>query len=202
MGGPALAQVPTPNDFLNGLYSYYKLNEASGSPAFDSYSGRTLSGAGVGSAAGVIGTCRTYDGSSGSNGSSSFTLFAPGANHFFTTFWFRTNTLTYGYDASFIGRFNLPYAEWLVWWNRTTHAIRFSVSATGNTAATVDSTTTINDTSWHFCAAGWDGTNIKISIDGQPWNTAAFAGPVYNGHGSTFAIGSESGGNILNGAID
>src|SRR5207237_38788 len=188
-------------------YSYYKLDEASNSTAIDAANGRTLgqSNGIVGSAAGVINTSRYFPGSA-SFFRESWTDFAPGANHFFATFWTKTATLTYSYDASFLGRYGLPYAEWLVWFNTSTHKVRFSVSATGNTATTVDSTTALtNTTSWYFVAVGWNGTNIKISVNGEPYVTSSFAGPVYypfNGGGSVFVIGSENGGNPWFGEID
>jgi hypothetical protein len=188
------------------------LDEPSNSNAYDALNRRTLTQYNgiVGSAAGVINTSRYFPGGYGGAGAAnlvdiSFTTFAPGANHFFVTFWAKTTTLTYSYDASFLGRFNLPKAEWLVWFNIYTHKIRFSVTPDGTWASTstIDSTTALsNTTSWYFVAAGWDGTNIKISVNGEPYVTASFAGPVYNGGGSNFAIGSESGGNVWNGQID
>jgi hypothetical protein len=203
----------TSNTFLTGLYAYYKLDEASDSVAIDAANGRTLveyHGI-VGSAGGVINTSRNFPGGMGGTGaanfldnsSSSFTNFAPGANHFFATFWVKAATLTYGYDASFLGRFNLPKAEWLVFFNPTTKKPKFDVSADGSTQISVEATTAFtNTTGWYFVAAGWDGTNIKISVNGGPYVTASFAGPVYNGGGSTFALGSESGGNVWNGQMD
>jgi Concanavalin A-like lectin/glucanases superfamily len=195
---------PPSNTFLTGLYSYYKLDESSNSPAYDAVNGRTLSqyNGSIGFAPGVINTSRYFPGSS-SFSRNSWTDFAPGANHFFATFWIKAATLSYSYDASFLGRYSLPAAEWLVWFNNVTHKIRFSVSATGNTATTVDSTTALTNTSsWYFVAAGWDGANIKVSVNGEPYVTASFAGPVYNGGGSNFVIGSENGSNPWWGDID
>jgi hypothetical protein len=195
---------PTTNTFLTGLYSYYKLDEPSNSSALDALSGRSLkqSNGIVGSTIGVFNTSRYFPGST-SLFRESFTDFAPGASHFFTTFWTKAGTLSQAHDASFLGRYGLPYAEWLVWFDVTTHKIRFSVSATGNTATTVDSTIAItNTTSWYFVAAGWDGTNIKISVNGEPYATASFGGPVFHGGGSEFCLGSESGSNRWLGEID
>ena len=95
-------------------------------------------------------------------------------------------------------------AEWLVYYRNNTKKIRLATSLNGSlTLTVVESTTALaNTTTWYFIAAGWDGTNIKISVNGEPYVTASFAGPVYNGGGSTFAIGSESGGNVWNGQMD
>ena len=194
----------TTNTFRTGLYAYYKLDEASNSTAIDAANGRTLAQYNgiVGSTAGVINTSRYFPGNACFT-RGSWTDFAPGGNHFFATFWTKAATLTYSYDASFFGRYGLPSAEWLVWFNNSTHKVRFSVSATGNTATTVDSATAIaNTTSWYFVAVGWDGTNIKVSVNGGPYATASFAGPVFNGGGSNFVLGSENGGNPWFGQID
>src|SRR5882724_5423200 len=200
----------TSNTFLTGLYAYYKLDEASNSTAIDAANGRTLvefNGT-VGSAAGVINTSRYFPGNAcfvrATNAS---TDFAPAANHFFVTFWVKASTLNYNYDASFLGRYSLPYAEWLVWFgpygSQADHKPRLNVTANGSTQISVAATTAINDsTNWYFIAAGWDGTNIKISVNGGPYVTTAFSGPIFNGQKSGFVLGSENGGNPWNGQID
>jgi len=182
------------------------LNEASGSTAIDAANGRTLieyKGI-VGSAAGIISTSRYFPGSSCFfRQTNARTDFAPGANHFFATFWAKAATLNQAYDASFLGRFSLPAAEWLVWFGNATHKVRFTVSADGSTFNTIDSTIAFTDTTnWYFFAVGWDGARIKISVNGGPYATASFAGPVFNGQGSNFVIGSENGANPWNGQID
>jgi hypothetical protein len=107
-------------------------------------------------------------------------------------------------DASFVGKFSFPYdEEWLVYFNIYTHVVRFTVTRDGSTFTSVDSTTTINDTtSWYFVAAGWDGTNIKISVNGGPYTTVSFTGPVFSGTGAEFCLSSENGSQQWNGDID
>jgi Concanavalin A-like lectin/glucanases superfamily len=197
----------TGNTFRTGLYSYYKLDEASNSVAIDAANGRTLyqfDGI-VGSTAGIINTSRYFPGSASfvPPYPHDFNDFAPGANHFFVTFWAKTGTLSLGHDPSFIGRYSSPYAEWLVWVDPTTRRPKFNVTADGLTATTVEATTAFaNTTSWYFIAAGWDGVNVKISVNGGPYATASFAGPVFNGGRSEFFLGSESGSNPWFGQID
>jgi hypothetical protein len=70
------------------------------------------------------------------------------------------------------------------------------------TATTINSTTTIdNTTSWYFVAAGWDGTNVKISVNGGPYATASFTGPVFIGI-AQFMLGAENGSQQWNGDLD
>jgi Concanavalin A-like lectin/glucanases superfamily len=203
---PLSPSQTTSNTFLTGLYSYYKLDEASNSPASDAAHGRTLAqyNGVVGSTAGVITTSRYFPGSSCFvRQTNSFTDFAPAGNHFFATFWAKAATMSQGNDASFLGRYSLPKAEWLVWCDETTMKANFSVSADGSTATTVTATTAFANTSnWYFFAVGWDGTKIKISVNGGAYATASFAGPVFNGAGSVFVLGSENGANPWFGQID
>jgi hypothetical protein len=199
---PTPTPPPTSNTFLTGLYSYYKLDEPSNSAAFDALNGRTLrQSTTVGSTAGIINTSRYFPGNSYLF-RESYTDFSPGANHFFTTFWIKAGTLNQAHDASFLGRFSRPVWEWLVWFNVPTHKIMFGVSADGNSAITVPSTTPISDTTnWYFVAAGWDGTNIKISVNGEPYATTSFTGPLFSGQ-SKFCLAAESAMNEWTGQID
>lgn len=112
--------------------------------------------------------------------------------------------MTQLHDASFLGKFYVPSdMEWLAYLDDTTHQIHFSVNATNNTTTTVTSTVAVSDiTSWYFVAVGWDGTNIKISVNGGPYITAPFVGPVFSGTGIRFYLGSEGGSQPWNGNID
>ena len=205
---PTASPTATPiNTFLTGLYAYYELDEPSNSGAIDAVYGRNLvetQGQGiVGSAAGVINTCRYFPGNP-CLFRQSWSDFSPGPNHFFATFWAKAGTLNQLNDASFVGKFGLPYGEWLVYLDIVTHKIKFTVTTDGSmsTATTVNSTATIdNTTNWYFVAAGWDGTNMKISVNGGPYATASFTGPVFSGI-AQFCLGSENGSQQWNGDID
>lgn len=203
---PTPSPTPPNNTFLTGLYAYFKLDEVSGSDAIDSAYFRNLvqtEGEGtVGSASGVINTSRVFPGTGASFFRQSATDFSPGANHFFATLWVKATTLNQSHDASFIGKFSFPNAEWLVYLDVTTHKVEFDVSPDGTNAGRVVSTSGINDTTnWYFIAAGWDGTNIKVSVNGEPYVTASFSGPVFRGS-MQFCMGTEGGSQPWNGEID
>src|SRR4029077_11076127 len=79
------------------------------------------------------------------------------------------------------------------------------VSLTGSVASQIvlESTTAFaNTTGWYFIAAGWDGTNIKISVNGGAYATTNFTGPVFSGNGINFCLASEGGSTIFKGQID
>ena len=196
----------TSNTFLTGLYAYYKMDEASGSNAIDAAYGRKLLGNVPGSAAGIINTSRSFPGNGGFF-SSSHTDFSPGANHFFTTFWAKTATMTYLNDGGFVGKYSINVspsdAEWLVYLDPASLKPKFDVSRDGSTAATVVATTAFaNTTGWYFIAAGWDGTNIKISVNGGAYATTSFTGPVFSGNTISFCLASEGGATIFRGQMD
>ena len=204
------ASQVTSNTFLTGLYAYYKMDEASGNAIDASVNGRNLTqGQPVGSTTGLINTSRSFPASPSCCPAffgSSATLFSPGANHFFTTFWIKAATLTQAStDSGLIGKMlSGGDAEWLVYYRNDTKKIRLATSLDGSlTLTVVESTTALaNTTTWYFIAAGWDGTNIKISVNGGAYTTASFAGPVFSGNGINFSIGSEGGSNYWNGNVD
>jgi hypothetical protein len=204
------ASQVTSNTFLTGLYAYYKMDESSGNAIDSSVNARTLTPASaVGSAAGIINTSRAFTGSCcAAFFRSPSTDFSPGANHFFTTFWMKAGTLTQNStDSGLIGKMSWSASdgEWLVYYRNDTNKVRMDVSLTGLVASQIilESTAAIaNTTDWYFIAAGWDGANIKISVNGGAYATAPFAGPVFSGNGIDFSIGSEGGGNYWNGNID
>jgi Concanavalin A-like lectin/glucanases superfamily len=207
---PTLTPTPTPtatpgNNFQTGLYSYFELDEPSGA-AIDSWGGRNLAqtqGQGViGSAPGAINTCRYFP-RNPSFFRQNKTDFSPGANHFFTTLWVKAASLTQLNDASLVGKYSSTVdQEWLVYRDSNTGLIHFTVG-NGSSSATVTSTTPINDTvNWYFVAAGWDGTNIKISINGGPYVTTPFSGPVFVGSNVPFYMAAEGGSQQWYGYID
>jgi Concanavalin A-like lectin/glucanases superfamily len=203
------ASQVTSNTFLTGLYAYYNMDEASGNAIDASVNGRDLlSGSAVGSVTGVINTARSFNGTNfGILYRNNFTDGSPGANHFFTTFWMKIGTLTQSIlDTGLIGKmsFNTD-GEWLVYYRNDTHKIRIDVTTDGTTGTQtiLESTTAIaNTTDWYFIAAGWDGTNIKISVNGGAYATASFAGPVFSGTGTHLEIAAEGGSNYWNGNMD
>jgi len=201
--------IPTPpdNTFLTGLYAYYELDEASGA-AMDLYGTRTLGNFGnpVGTAAGKINTSRNFPGGNAYFCSLNTTDFSPGSDHFFFSFWAKAGNLTQGQsDTGFLSKTGTANnRQWIVFYSNTTKQVKFNASIDDlNTFQVVAATAFADTTTWYFIAGGWDGTNIKISVNGGPYATTAFAGPVAPTGNIPFTIGLEigSGGGWL-GQID
>jgi hypothetical protein len=94
--------------------------------------------------------------------------------------------------------------QWILFYKNRTRKPTLAVSLNDANGFSVVATTAFADTTtWYFIAGGWDGTNIKISVNGGPYATTAFAGPVAPTGNIPFTIGLEigSGGGWL-GQID
>jgi len=92
--------------------------------------------------------------------------------------------------------------EWIVFLDLNTRKAVFFASSDGATVTSVSSAIPFaNTTTWYFIVAGWDGTNVKISINGGPYVTASFPGPIFKG-AATFSIASENGSLPWIGQID
>src|SRR5256885_9611616 len=50
----------------------------------------------------------------------------------------------------------------------------------------------LTDTNWHFVVGGWNGTVLKISVDGGAFATTAFAGPIFGDGTGVFQVGAEA----------
>ena len=208
---PIVTPTPTPtppdNTFLTGLYAYYELDEASGA-AMDSYGTRTLANFGnpVGTAAGKINTSRNFPGGNAYFCSLNTTDFSPGSDHFFFSFWAKAGNLTQGQsDTGFLSKTGTSNnKQWILFYKNRTRKPTLAVSLNDANGFSVAAATAFADTTtWYFIAGGWDGTNIKISVNGGPYVSTPFAGPVAPTGNIPFTIGLEigSGGGWL-GQID
>jgi Concanavalin A-like lectin/glucanases superfamily len=197
----------TTNTFLTGLYAYFKLDEGSGA-AIDARGTRNLANFGnpVGTAAGKINTSRNFPGGNAYFCSANTTDFSPGSNHFFFSLWAKAGNLTQGQsDTGLLSKTGTANnKQWILFYKNTTRKPTLGVSLNDANSFSVAAATAFADTTtWYFIAGGWDGTNIKISVNGGPYATTAFAGPVAPTGNIPFTIGLEigSGGGWL-GQID
>ena len=195
-------------DLTTGMYAYYKLDEASGGAVDASGNGRGLSQSGtIGSSTGKINGARVWTGGFsgpylGLFGNS--TDFEPGTNHIFVSAWVKSAVTTYGYDAGIAGKFVLPHASWLLFRQSDGSGSRFEflVMQNGSTTGASVNGPVLTDTNWHFVVGGWNGTVLKISVDGGAFATTAFAGPIFGDGTGVFQVGAEAASNTWNGLID
>ena len=187
------------NTLLTGLYAYYKLNEARGAGALDAGQGarnlmQSNGGGAIGSVPGKFNTARSFPGNAEFIRKASRSDFSPGSNHFFVSFWAKAGSLGQR-EMEMVSKFTAQVGnrEWIVFLDLNTRKAVFFASSDGATVSSVSSSIAFaNTTTWYFIVAGWDGTNVKISINGGPYVTASFPGPIFKGS-ALFTIGSENG---------
>lgn len=173
------------------LVAYYPLDEASGS-ALDSHTGaKTLTvtgtvGAGSG---GPLGAYRSFGGGTGNYLSRTDSAFRPGSSSFSACGWaYMNSTGQSNFPVLFGVTDNSTNREWWVLVN-TSNQFSFSTSTTGSATGSNVLSSTWSAATWYFVAAVWDGTDLKLSINGAAFTTVAYAGPVFGGT-TAFKIGA------------
>ena len=204
---PTATPTPTPGDntFLTSLYAYYKLDETSGGATDASGNGKNLSNFGdfIGTGAGIINSARDFDGVAGTTliRNANTTDFFCGANPFSFSFWVKFDTLPVTVDIGLCNRYE-PYGrrEYIVFLSKATNEITFAIDSGDDVhAAGVAWGTPVSTGTWYHIAGGWDGVQIKLSVNARPFVTAVYSAPMRNG-GDNFKLGYEA--DSLDGKMD
>jgi hypothetical protein len=202
---PTPSPTPPDNTFLTNLYAYYKLDETNGSATDASGNGKTLSnfGPAIGTTTGIINGARDFTGTAGTTliRNANTTDFFCGANPFSFSFWVKFDTLPVTVNIGLCNRYE-PYGrrEYIVFLKQGTNKITFSIDAGDGVHRTaVAWGTAVTTGRWYFVAGGWDGTQIKLSVNGAPFAAAPYSTPMTNG-GDNFKLGYEA--DSLDGLMD
>lgn len=175
----------------SGLTAYYALDEASGNAIDSSGNGRTLTltgtvGAGSG---GPLGSYRSFPGGSGHHLSRSDAAFHPGSTPYSACGWaYMTNTGQSNFPVLFGVTDNTTNREWWVLIN-TSNQFSATASTPGNASTAINVSSAWSAAAWYLVAVVWDGTNLKLSINGAAFTTVAYSGPVFSGT-AQFKIGA------------
>jgi hypothetical protein len=131
------------------------------------------------------------------------TDFEPGSSPFSVAMWVRLASTTQSSYPQVFGKW--PEAsgqrEWTIVWRHDTTKIGFAVSANGTSETLVVPSSTQSAATWYLVAVCWDGTDIKISINGASFVTASFAGPLHTGTAGIFMFKRDGGSNSLSADI-
>lgn len=198
------ANAGSSNNFLTNLIAYYKLDEASGDALDATANAKTLTQYNtIGTAAGIINGGRTYPGTAGyyhrRDADTTFGQF--GSNYFTVTLWVKPGSLSQGTYPGIISKFATSNIEWGILFNDGNKKAYLDVSSNGTSETTVDAATAFPDTStWLFVAAGWDGVNIWISVNGGAFATTPWSSNLFTGT-ADFYLGARTG-TPFNGEID
>jgi hypothetical protein len=191
------------NTLLNSLVAYWKLDETS-STRFDSTSNNNdlTDNNTVGSATGKIGNAADFDGTNYLSAPNNAT-FSP-TGHFTVTGWVRLQTILGNPGIAGVWHFtSVNDRQWILYVNGSSKYSAFSVSPDGINDTTLFSPPGLSVGTWYFLAAGWDGSNMFLSINAGTPETTAFSGPIYSGATNPFEVGAYDGGAaFMDGRID
>lgn len=194
--------APPPSTLLNGLVAYWGFNETSGTTAYDATSNDndlTITGATINqTGCGDGGRSYLFDGTNDYVGNVDNFKFT---SAFSISMMIRT-TVTTGYQSP-IGNYHWTGQGYDFIRNERTGRIEFTIRNSGSGTAYTRSTTNVANGSWHHVVATWDGSNIRIYINGtQEAVTSCTFAPNYHAS-NRFVIGTrEIGDNYWNGGID
>lgn len=193
-----------PSIVTDGLLAYWPMNTDT-STAVNDVSGNannaTATNTTIG--AGYIGSSRQFNGSSSYTSAPSTTALTP--TNVTLQAWIKpTNLSNYMVIAS-----KFPWTSAYSYQMSTTPTgkLRVDISSTGTNYIEVTSNTSLTAGVWQHVAFTWDGSTVKMFINGVvDSNTLNFSGPIF-ANTSTFDIGRPSGGSTsnqqyFNGAID
>lgn len=193
-----ISKVTEEIDLENGLVSYWQLDETSGD-AIDEIelNDLTVSGA-TQNQSGKIGTAYTFDGSDYLGGVDTDYEFI---NVFSISAWIKTSTTA---EKGFVTNFH---------WTGDGYSLQTNYQAklqlvVWNTGATpsniaIIGTTVLSDDAWHHIVGTFDGTNLRIYVDGEIEGTSAdWANDITYNSSNRFRIGDRGGSLNFIGSID
>ncbi len=194
--------IAPPNDL--GLVGYWPFDSVSGTMTPD-MSGNKNNGTTVNSptlVTGKIGQALSFNGSSGVS-VSSFAI-----NTLTISAWIRTTQVVGSSgSAQIINRDTTGgnnSRDWQFRMQGSPAVPTIILFNTGGTIAGVAASTTVNDGKWHLVTATWDGSTIRMYVDGKvSGNPTSFSGTLNSGSPLLFAEASgATGGSNFNGSID
>lgn len=197
MGITVAASLTEVSDCPSGMVSYWKFDEDFGTTAYDSYDSNhgTINGATW--TASQVGGALSFDGNDYVDVGNDANLILPSALSMGV--WIKTTQT--GINKRIISKWgwNGEIARYLL--QMGGGEIDFCIHP-GETIC-VDSTgTVVNDDVWHFIAATWDGSIMKLYIDATLVSSTPRSGTLTSSINGVF-IGAESGGGYyFNGLID
>ncbi len=179
----SIGMLPTSSQAVNGLSTWWKLDDGSGSTVTDSSgnnNGGTLTG-GYTWTTGILGDAVTFNGTTGGIGS---TNQATNPQTFSVASWFKTTT-TVGGDIMGFSSGQSGYGantDRLVYMDNGGH-IYFGLYSAYR-VQTIVTPGTYNDGNWHLVTASLASDGMKLYIDGNlvASNAAVTSAQVYNGY--------------------
>ena len=108
-----------------------------------------------------------------------------------------TDTSTRGLISKGTGGFS----DFVLFGNLSPFKIGVFIQTTTANSGNVYSTTTLNDGKWHFMTATWDGSNVRVYVDGSLENSAALTGTLNNSQNNMYIGAYSDDDNYLDGNL-
>jgi hypothetical protein len=108
-----------------------------------------------------------------------------------------TNTGTRGLVSKGTGGFS----DFVLFGNLSPYKIGIFLQTTTANSGNVYSTTTLNDGKWHFMTASWDGSNVRLYVDGSLEGSAAITGTLNNSESNMYIGAYSDDDNYLDGNL-
>ena len=108
-----------------------------------------------------------------------------------------TNTAVRGLVSKGTGGFS----DFVLFGNLSPYKIGIYLQTTTANSGNVYSTTTLNDGKWHFMTATWDGSNVRVYVDGSLENSAALTGTLNNSQNNMYIGAYSDDDNYLDGNL-
>ena len=93
------------------------------------------------------------------------------------------------------------FSDFVLFGNLSPYKIGIYLQTTTANSGNVYSTTTLNDGKWHFMTATWDGSNVRVYVDGSLENSATLTGTLNNSQNNMYIGAYSDDDNYLDGNL-
>jgi hypothetical protein len=187
------------SSLLTGLIAYWKLNETSGNVASEvgTFPGTATGGTPTYDASGKLDRCLTFAGAEYMSMGTTSSLKPTSA--FSVSAWFKTSGSGYKCIVS-----NYVYDVDVWGWGITTEATKIRAAIGNGTSSVVaDGVTTVTGGAWFHAVITFDGSYLRLYINGTQDGSFPYAVPIGYIAGSDFEVGGRDGGAApLTGSVD
>lgn len=186
-------------DLLNGLVSYWKLDEPGG-VRYDAHGPNHLAPTNApGSAAGVLGNAASFDETKSQSLAASDGTQLQMTGPMTIAAWAKPNTVISALWPIVVGKW-ITQQEYVLYYYPTSGTFIFSAFNSGGTQFGVSKAATAGQ--WHLVVAWYDGANINIQVDNGTPATVVFSGTPRS-YTTPFRVGGASiANNFWDGQID
>ena len=108
-----------------------------------------------------------------------------------------TNTSTRGLISKGTG----GVSDFILFGNLSPYKVGIFLQTTTANSGNVYSTTTLNDGKWHLITASWDGSNVRLYVDGSLEGSSAVTGTLNNSESNMYIGAYSDNDNYLNGNL-